>query len=381
METRICLYAICGDNERDEDFTRWFGVASEADGSLVLFTGSDDAVYRKLEACAGEIRNCLVFRQGVDTEEPKTFRFDEARNEAIGLAEYAFPDCDVFFTIDMDEYMAPGWAKTIKDRWNKRKHQRISYSHRHFQSELPASRNWGHAKGWRWKYPCHEVMVRERTGKIWYDYSEELNLDDRLEVVHYRNPDKPRSSYLPLLEIRWSENKESVDLAYLLREYMYNQMYDEIISKADFADILCRDDYGTEPCMVWCVLGDAYEHKGVLDKAGECYKQAVKFGPKLRRGYIEYARFLIEQKSPEKALELLEEGLEETEFSQHGIFVDPSDAWTWRYWDWMSVAAYWAGDAAKALEYSTKAYSADKENGHVKKNMRECMALMEKELG
>lgn len=378
--TKICLYAICGDNERDEDLDRWFEVAAEADGSVVLFTGTEEGMFDKLSAYAAHTKESHVWWANHGSVDIPRFRFDKARNEAIELAEKAFPDFDVFFTIDMDEWMAPGWARTIKGRWLKKKHQRISYSHRHFEAEVPASRNWGHAKGWRWKYPCHEVMIRGYDGEIWYDHSEELNLDDLLEVVHYRDAEKPRSSYLPLLEIRWEENKYPEDIAYLIREYMYNQMYEEIISKAEFVESLCVDE-GTESCMAWCVLGDAYEHEGNMEKAEWCYERCVALGTKLRRGYMQYARFLIEQKRPEEALVILKMGLDKTEFSQHGIFVDPSDAWTWHYWDWLCVAAYWAGRPVEAVQYALKAYEADKDNKHVKRNVRECMKLLDKELG
>ena len=363
-ENSIVLYAICGDNERKEDLDRWFECASEADGAFIGFTGESTTSYLALKRAAADHGDNIKLAW----KKFQPFRFDHARNWSIESAEHAFPDANIFFTIDMDEQLPKGWATLIKSRWIQGKHQRISYSHRHYQVEKPASRNWGHAKGWRWRYPCHEVMIRGYDGDIWYQNDECLNLDQNLEVVHYRNPGKPRSSYLNLLEIRFKEFDDTPSIAYLVREYQYASKWDEIISLNEDIRRLCVD-CGTEACMSYTALGNAYEHKNRKKETEESYRKAVELGPTLRRGYIELGRFLIDNNRAKEGYEVLKAGLEKTEYNPHGLFIDGSDMWTWRYWDWLCVGAYWSGSYLEALEYALKALRADITNKHVIENV------------
>lgn len=367
----ICLYAICGDNERLEDVVRWGKCAEEADCALVIFTGESNVVFRwLLDMQRTNLKLVTVVKRHFDV-----FRFDKARNASIEAAEEIYPEADVFFTIDMDEGLPEGWADLIRSKWKPGVHQRISYSHRHFEVAIPAGRNWGHARGWRWKYPCHEVMIRKRDGQIWYKHDECLFLEDELEVIHYRDPDKPRSSYLPLLEMRWGEYKDEASIAYLVREYYYNAKWQEILDLAPDIRQYCKT-IGTESCMAYTILGAAYEAVGDKEKAGESYEKAVKRGPTLRRGYIERGRWLIDNGRAIEAYELLLDGLEKTSYSPHGIFVDSSDMWTWRYEDWLCVAAYWADMPLDACAHALEALRAEPHNAHIWDNLEKSFQLL-----
>lgn len=226
-------------------------------------------------------------------------------------------------------------------------------------------------------------MIRGYDGDIWYKDEEVLDLEDCIEVVYYRNPDKPRNSYLPLLEKRWEEYKDLPSLAYLVREYSYNAKWYEIINMVEYIEEMCVDE-SSEACMCYIMIGLAREYCGDKMRAEDMYLKAIEFGRQFRRGYVEYARFLIDDKRAYEAYSILEDGLKETWYTTHVIFVDPGDLWTWRYEDWLCVAAYWSNMPVISMKHALNAYdivlaSDDLDNHvgeHVKQNLKECWTLL-----
>ena len=91
--------------------------------------------------------------------------------------------------------------------------------------------------------------------------------------------------------------------------------------------------------------------------------------PAYREPYVKYADACIKSGHPERGLVMMEDGLNNTEHVTMTQWPDSPDLFTWRYFDWMGVAAYWAGDALKALEYGAKALQADPSNEAVKRNL------------
>ena len=75
MEKKVCVYAICKNEEQFVD--RWMDSMGEADQVVVLDTGSTDRTVEKLRA-----RGALV-----TVEEITPWRFDVARNRSLELAD------------------------------------------------------------------------------------------------------------------------------------------------------------------------------------------------------------------------------------------------------------------------------------------------------
>lgn len=371
---KVCLYAICKNEEKNVD--EWMAYADEADFIYVLDTGSEDGTLTKLSYFAQE--DPKVRFSAIDfSETERGFRFDDARNKSIELAEEAFPEADVFLTTDLDERLDPGWAGLIREGWSKSGHmQRIGYSWAMEGAKVLSTRNWGHARGWRWKYPCHEVMIRGYDGDIWYKPDERLDLCDKLVVWHHKDFAKPRDFYLDLLRKRADEYRDVPSYAYLVREYSYRQDWEAILDWEHDIEQAIAGKEGNEAmtCCVYIAMAHSFL-KHADGEAEKWYKLALEKDDKFRFAWFEYAMHMDRMGDREGAYRLLKEGYEKSVRIVHVIFVDQEDMWTWRYLDWCGVEAYWLDELdeaavwfGKALEKAPEGHPKD----HVWFNLREC---------
>lgn len=375
-KVKICLYAICKNESKNVD--AWMDYAQEADFIFILDTGSEDDTLEKLENWSELIEDGkFKFAKHDFSTSERGFRFDDARNMSIEDAEDFFPEVDVFLTTDLDERLEPGWADLIRDNWVVGQHQRISYSWANRGAAVLSSRNWGHARGWRWKYPCHEVMIRGYDGEIWYYPNEKCNLDEKLIVWHEKDHGKSRAFYLDVLKVRAREYDDVPSWAYLVREYSYRQMWEKILEYEDDVRRVIDGKDGNESmtCCVYIAMAHSFlRHDPKI--ADEWYERALECDTHFRFAWFEYAMHKDRQKDHKKALELLERGLAESERTVHVIFVDQTDMWTWRYLDWTGVEAFWSGDLPKALGYFAKALEVADEGhpqAHVWNNIAQCL--------
>lgn len=365
MSIKVCMYAIAKDeakNARD-----WYNQVSEADKVVVLDTGSSDGtadILRELGAV-------------VESKTYPEFRFDVARNDSLELAERVTPGYDLYLTTDLDERIETGWSAKVRKRWQRGKHERLSYSWANQGMTIKSRRNWGHTSRWKWKYPCHEVMERKDGSGILYDVANELDLSKEVCVWHHRDPLKDRGQYLPLLELRYKEFGDTSSLAYLLRELWYKGDFEGILSHED--DVLEAVFYepnsnNTMTCLVH--VGLAYQHMGYLESAERYFRDAIASEPTFRRAYIHLADVLIRQKKPNLALHALEECKAKTVYTTRVTFVDDPEMWTWILPDWFGVANYWRGDYAQSLINHLEALQKEPGNEHVWHNVESAMAAL-----
>ena len=360
-ELKVCVYAISKNEMKNVD--RWYASMSKADLVCVLDTGSTDGTPDRLEELGAKV--CRT--------NPKNFRFDEARNASVdfsqGECQKADPDAEwIFACTDIDEAWRFGdWCDILKKYWIPGVHNRADYYYtNHYDTEHGAL-NWIHGYGWRWKFPCHELIYRPEGNDFWYTVDECLNLKQYgVDLVHYKDMSKSRSSYLPLLRIRYEENPNDASaVAYLLRELMYIHAWDEIL---EMEDKVTFDGDAAATCFM--AIGDAYAGKGDYDRACATYLKASSYFPAFREPYVKFADAKIKAGKAQEALPIMEAALDTTSHVTMTQWPDSPDLFTWRYYDWMGVAAYWAGDALKALEYHAKALHADPQNASVKRNLK-----------
>ncbi len=204
---KVCVYAIAKNEEKFAK--RWAESMKEADEIYVLDTGSSDNTVKILE------------ENGVNVFSKKIipWRFDTARNESLALVP---EDADICVCTDLDEVFDIGWRKNMENAWTKNT-TRLKYRYvwnfnedgsegTVFYIEKAHSR-----KGYKWIYPVHEVLKCD---------NEKITLAKDVQLNHFADINKPRSQYLPLLELAVKEDSENDrNMHYLAREYMFHRKY------------------------------------------------------------------------------------------------------------------------------------------------------------
>jgi Glycosyltransferases involved in cell wall biogenesis len=209
---KLAVYAIAKNEAKH--VARWFEGVKDADEIVVLDTGSTDGTQQALKSLGVKVSS-MAF-------EP--FRFDTARNSAMNLVSM---DVDYCMFIDLDEVMEPGSITKIKELISNRSHHmyavRLVFQYDEARKPIVSYlREAIHTRhGFYWKYPVHELLACYEN----YTYKE-LPID----VFHEPDNDKPRSSYLELLQKGVEENPDDARMVqYLGREFMYQGQYFDAI--------------------------------------------------------------------------------------------------------------------------------------------------------
>ena len=154
----------------------------------------------------------------------KPWRFDDARNAALALQ----PDwADYCISLDLDERLQPGWRAGLEAAWTMgitRPLYRYVWDWRPDGSPgIVFLRDHAHTRyGYRWRHPVHEVLEPVP------GFSEIPFTVPGMEVHHYGDPAKDRSSYLGLLELAVKEDPtDDRNRHYLAREYLFRGAWDK----------------------------------------------------------------------------------------------------------------------------------------------------------
>lgn len=370
---KICVYAIC---KNESKYVRtWIESMSEADYICVLDTGSTDDTYDRIKAIADAYAMAgdpcrIIYDQKVFNP----WRFDTAREESMKLCP---EDTDIFVCTDLDEVFEPGWAKPLRDNWDPDKYDMVSYLYTWSHLENgEAGRvfcyNKIHGHGFTWKFPVHESLcrvkeanLREENKSIRY-----LRLNDQIMLHHYPDPNKSRSNYLPLLELRAQEYPEDTfGLVYLAHEYNYRKMYQKSIDTLN--DIMARDDYKqfspAEKSSCFFFRGDDYRELGEKDCALRDYMKALELDPTLREPYLKLASLFIDMKLFDVAINYARLAIKNG--VRHYSWLEKNCSWSYEPYDILAIASFYAGHKRDSLAYAFKAYSYDNKNERLKKNI------------
>jgi len=359
---KVCVYAICKNEEKFVD--RWMNAVSEADMVVVLDTGSSDATVEKLRN-----RGALVYSAIISP-----WRFDTARNLAM---DYIPQDVDICVSNDLDEVFEKGWRQKLEEAW-KPCHTRARYTfiYSHGSDNFPAKQypmeKIHRRNGFRWVHPVHEILQyngQDPDNTVW--------IPD-LVLHHYPDTTKPRSQYLPLLEVSAQENPEDDRVAFWLgREYMYYHMYDQAIKT------LIR--YLDMPSAVWNeersaamrFIAACFAGKKDLTNAKLWLFKAIAECPGVREPYLQMARLGYLQKDWLLVLFMVEEALKITQKS--GSYLFEPETWGYALYDLGAIACYRLDLYKKSHDYALKACALAPDDQRLQKNLALIRQKMEQE--
>ena len=373
MENKICVYAICKNEEQFVE--KWVKSMSEADKIVVLDTGSTDNTVEKLRDLGVEVK--------VQVVDP--WRFDVARNLSLEMVP---EDCNICVCTDLDEVLEPGWAKPLKEGWIEGKHKRGIY--KYSWSHLPDGSSGRvfkydkiHSKDWHWSAPVHELL-EDSNGSNKYYYDNVLDLFDKVHLHHYPDKTKSRGSYLPLLELRREERpNDYYGLIYLAHEYCYRGYYQKSIDL--LAEILER--FGStansvEKASCYLFTGDCYaaladqisdeqEKKAELQLAAGAYSKAINVDETYREPYLNLAKALYRMNDLDYAEFIIKQGLKKS--YRHFTWVERDLSWSYEPWDLLCLATFYNGKIQDSVIYAAKALSFEPDNPRLRNNLKLCI--------
>lgn len=276
--SKITVYTIC--KNESQFVERWLDSMSEADYIVVLDTGSTDDTYEKLS----NDNRVTVVRQ----EKISPWRFDVARNISIDMCP---KDTDIFVCTDLDEILTPGWADKIRNKWESGDYNILwyKYSWSHDEDGNPNNVFWYnkiHSKDFYWKHPVHEEITARDGIEVKMGYIDENDI----LLHHYPDGNKSRSSYLPLLEMRYKEDSNSIRTGfYLVREYMFHNLYDSAIELGNLIlkrkDKMECDDMLLIPNLMK-TIGRCHQYQYQYPDAIKMYMMAIETDPTFRDPYL-----------------------------------------------------------------------------------------------
>lgn len=349
---KVCVYAICKNEEQFVD--RWMDAVSEADLVIVTDTGSTDGTAEKLRA-----RGAVVYEETISP-----WRFDTARNIALA---HVPEDADICVSNDLDEVFEPGWRKRLEDAWQPA-HTRAKYlftwsyhpdgtPNKQFPMEKIHRRH-----GFRWVHPVHEVL--EYSGEdpdqtVWVP---------GLVLNHYPDTKKPRSQYLPLLELSVEENPfDDRAMFWLGREYFFHGKHDLAIKTLQRHLALPSASWKEERCASMRFLSRCYIAKENDVEAKNWLYRAIAECPNVREPYYEMAKLGYRTENWPLTYAMAHSGLAITKPS--GSYLVDADAWGAGLYDYGAISAYQLGMYDQALEYALQACVLSPNDQRLKNNL------------
>lgn len=336
-EPKLCIYTIALNEIKHVD--RFMEASKDADLVLVCDTGSTDGTVKRLRELGATVY----------TITQKPWRFDVPRNTALSLVP---ADMDICLSIDLDEYLQPGWSEAIKKAWKQAngKINRITYDYIwnwkedgvtpgiQFYTDKMHSRH-----GYRWRQPCHETLYWEGEGP-------EFRVTIPEVVLHHRaDPTKSRGQYLHLLKMASEESpNDDRSCFYYARELYFYQHYED--AAKEFKRHLSL------PSATWNAERAAsmrYLAKCELDQQLVWLQKAIAEAPGRREPLVEMAIYHYEQENWEACYSASKEAI--------AIATKPLDylcedfAWGERPWDLAALSAYHLGKHQEAVELNEKA--------------------------
>lgn len=350
---KIAIYAIC---KNEEKFARrWVQSARAADGIFVLDTGSEDKTVDILRSMGVTVKQKIY----------SPWRFDIARNESLEMVP---KDFDICICLDLDEVLGNNWREILEKNWSEgvtrarytfaREHNPDGSVKKTHPIEKIHSRN-----DYIWIHPVHEVLHYIGSGE-----EKKIFIWD-LVVHHFPDPNKPRTQYLPLLELSAQENPDSSSVIFWLgREYMYYGHYDKSIQTLLRHLSLPAATWDEERSASMRFIGYCYAKKGDIEQAKSWYLRAAAECPNVREPYLELCKLAYQKQDWPLCLFAAERASKIIRPS--GTYLVENEAWGSAIYDYGSIAAYRMGMYSHSLKLVKIAAALSPEDKRIKENLK-----------
>ena len=323
---------------------------SEADGVIVVDTGSDDNTVQKLKG-----RGAVVFEEKIEP-----WRFDTARNIAM---DHIPEDVDICVSIDIDELFESGWREKLEKLWDTECTQAKYWYFWDETLRIRFVRDKIHKRhGFKWVNPVHEILEYSGNQKVKTVFINDLIL--------YHKPDssKSRAQYLPLLEMSSKENPDDDRTRFWLgREYIYKGFYDKGIETLNNHLKLPSAVWNEERSASMRFIARAFRAKNDNNTAKGWLYKAIAECSTIREPWLDLARLGYDTKNWPLLYFAAKKGLD-IKTSSNSYLVEP-DAWGHLLEDLAAIACYWLGFYEKALEHAKRAYEISPDNQRLKQNL------------
>lgn len=349
---RICVYAICKNEERFVD--RWMDSMGEADIIVVTDTGSTDGTVERLRQ-----RGAAVYEEAVSP-----WRFDTARNLSLS---HVPDDVDIVVCTDLDEVLRPGWRDCLERAWtpeatmgnylfnwslddNGMPQVQFVYFKVHTKAD------------YQWTCPVHEYLRHvgpKPENKVFID---------GMVLDHFPDRGKSRGSYLPLLEMAVGEDPDSDRMAYYLgREYMYADRWRDCIRELNRHLELPAARWREERCASMRWIAKSYVNLGDWGEAYRWYYRAIAEMPSMRDPYVEFAMAAYQREDWPTVFYMTLAALKITEKSKN--YVNMGYSWDHTPDDLASIACYRLGLYRRSLFHAKAALSFSPNDERMNNNL------------
>lgn len=346
---KIHVYAIAKNESKFVE--RFMKSCAGADGVHVLDTGSTDDTAEKLRQLGAHVTvpaiaytpwssveeyDAIVLRGG------RPWRFDMARNESLKRVP---EDADICICIDLDETLVNGWRGVVEKAWTE--------NGRMFTSRLTYKYAWSPDKvfpynkihcrhGYEWRYPVHETLFNVG------DFNEKFAHTPSTLVRHFADASKPRSQYLPLLELAVRENPNDKACAfYYCRELFFHKKYEECAREA-YRFINLGIDWKIQAAAAATYAAKSFACRDDFENAERWHLRACSEEPNQREPWLALADF-YKFRHNWAGMYAAAERARECEKSQDTYLNDPQA--------WGSAAFEAAAIAATRLGLKVEAYN------------------------
>jgi glycosyltransferase involved in cell wall biosynthesis len=279
----IAVHTITLNEEKN--LPRWAESAAEADVLQIADTGSTDGTVELASDLDIDVTPIWV----------SPWRFDLARNAGLALLP---PEVDIVITLDADEVLVPGWraaleAAVAEDTYARRWSYHYVWSW--VEPGVPdvsftADRCYSR-EGWQWHGAVHEVLVPSASrGDLAAPPA-----PGGFGIEHYADDSKSRRSYLELLELAVSEERDNPrQRFYLAREYFFAGRWE--IARDTFVGYLAM------PKATWSAeRAEAYRYLAKMDHFPERWLlKAVAEDPGRRDAVVDLVDlYVLQERWPE----------------------------------------------------------------------------------
>jgi glycosyltransferase involved in cell wall biosynthesis len=352
---RTCVYTISLNEIKHVDL--FMDACKGADLVLVCDTGSRDGTVERLKE-----RGAVVYQI---TQKP--WRFDVPRNTALNLVPL---DIDICLSIDLDEYLQPGWVEAINRAWqeNNGHIDRIAYDYvwNWVKPGVPGIRfnadKIHHRKNYVWKHPCHETLYYQGP-----NHEKRIVAPD-IHLHHHADSKKSRGQYLHLLAIATDEDPSNDRMAhYYARELMYGGHWEKAIAEFKRHIDLFSAAWLEERCASMRYMSRCYRNMGKKEEAVKWAIKAAQEWPYSREPWLELARaahaaldWHTVYWAATKCLSIKE---------RTSSYMSDPDCWGHEPYDQAAMSAYYLGLHDSALEHGLRAVQFQPSDERLQKNL------------